>query len=256
MVTDDPATRMAESLPAAWEAIARCVDGGVVLRVPDLIVTLTNIPDPELNSAFVERTPRDPSASLEAAAAAFTEHGQRLGIDLPRGWYPDLERAAKELGMRIVESRPGMTAPVSAIAPAVAADDVELLRVEDGSRLEEYREIQTAVFGMAPDIIRAYVGPGALAADDIDLHLAKASGVAVACAAGITVGGTVGVFGVATLPEARRRGIGTAVTAAVIDAARLRADLAWLQASELGAGAYRRMGFRAAADWDVWILPG
>jgi GNAT superfamily N-acetyltransferase len=255
-VTGDAAERMAAALPGAWEAIVRSVDGGVVLRVPALVVALTNIPDPELNSAFVERRPIDPRASLEAAANVFIEHGQRLGIDLPRGRYPDLERAAAELGMQIIVSRPGMAAPVSAIEEARTPDGVELIRVETASELEEYWEIQTAVFEMRPDVIRAYVGFGALAAVDMELSLARADGVGVACAAGITVGDTVGIFGVATLREARGRGIGTAITAAAIDSARPNADLAWLQASEDGEPVYRRMGFQSVATWDVWIQPG
>jgi GNAT superfamily N-acetyltransferase len=254
-VTGD-AERMGKGLPAAWERVVSSVEGGTVHRVQDLVITLTNLPDPQLNTAFVERPPHHATASLETAAAVFSEHGQRLGIDLPRGRYPDVERAAAELGMAIVVSRPGMSAPTSGIEPAAVLDGVEILRVADGPELEDFWEIQTEVFEMESDVVRAYIGPGAVAADGVELFLARAGGVPVACCAGITVYGAVGIFGVATLPEARGRGIGTAVTAAAIDSARGRADLTWLQASEDGEPVYRSMGFRPVADWDVWVLPG
>jgi GNAT superfamily N-acetyltransferase len=250
----DDAGRMAEGLPAAWETLVRAINGGTVERVDGLVLTLTNLPDPQLNSAFVERAPEDPGAALAAASQVFADHDQRLGIDLPRGWYPDLERAAAELGMELVVSRPGMTAPVAAIAPAAPPSGVELLPVAGERDLEEFWEIQAIVFEMKPEVVRGYVGIGALGSPGVALFLARSEGTAVASSVSITSDGAVGIFGISTLPEARGRGIGAAVTAAAIDAVRGEADLAWLQASEEGEGVYRRMGFRPVVDWDVLVL--
>jgi ribosomal protein S18 acetylase RimI-like enzyme len=49
---------------------------------------------------------------------------------------------------------------------------------------------------------------------------------------------------VATLPEGRGRGIGSAVTrAALLDARRMEYSIGVLQSSEMGFDVYRRMGF-------------
>jgi GNAT superfamily N-acetyltransferase len=62
--------------------------------------------------------------------------------------------------------------------------------------------------------------------------------------------GVVGVFCVATTADARGRGYGEALTwaATMSDPSRP----AVLQASEMGAGVYRRMGFREAHRFTVW----
>ncbi|WP_443081156.1 GNAT family N-acetyltransferase [Terrabacter sp. Soil811] len=62
--------------------------------------------------------------------------------------------------------------------------------------------------------------------------------------------GAVGVFGIATPPEHRRRGLGRAVTARILaDGVREGASLAFLGASPMGFGIYQRLGFRVAERW-------
>ncbi|MDP9295749.1 MAG: GNAT family N-acetyltransferase [Actinomycetota bacterium] len=259
MTTDtsekDVASRVAQGVPGAWRAIVGLVEGGSIDRVDGLVITLTNIPDPQLNASFVERPPDDPAAALNLAASIFAAHGHRLSIDLPRGRHPDVERTVADLGLEIAVSRPGMAAEIASVAPAAPPDGVELLRVSGLRELRQFWEIQSAVFDMAPEVIRVYVPQATIFADGVTLFLARLNGKPVACCAAYEVEGSVGIFGVATLPDVRRRGIGTAVTAAAVDDARARADLAWLQATEEGLPVYRGMGFSEVSDWDVWVLP-
>jgi ribosomal protein S18 acetylase RimI-like enzyme len=57
--------------------------------------------------------------------------------------------------------------------------------------------------------------------------------------------GVAGIYNVCTVPEARGRGIGRAVTAAALEDAVARGlRLAVLGSSELGYPVYRRLGFR------------
>jgi GNAT superfamily N-acetyltransferase len=251
----DITSRVAQGVPGAWRAIARLVDGGSIDRVDGLVVALTNIPDPQLNACFVERPPTQPAAALDGAASVFAAHGHRLSIDLPRGRFPDVERAAADLGLEIIVSRPGMAAEVDAIAPATPPVGVQLLRVSNLQELRQFWAIQSTVFDMAPEVIRAYVPQATLAAEGVALFLARLNGKPAACCAAYELEGSLGIFGVATLPDVRHRGIGTAITAASIDAARPRVDLAWLQATDEGLPVYRRMGFRQVLDWDVLVLP-
>ena len=60
----------------------------------------------------------------------------------------------------------------------------------------------------------------------------------------------VGIYAVATLPEARGRGFGAAVTWA---ATLCRPEMpATLQASSMGRPIYERMGYRTVAEFGVW----
>jgi ribosomal protein S18 acetylase RimI-like enzyme len=253
-MTPDVAARVAGGLAQAWESNARAV-GGTVERVDGFLLALTEIADPQLNVALVEREPNDPAAALREAQRIFKDRGFRIGLDLPRGRHPGVERAAAELGMIVLTSRPAMAADVSALAPATPPDGVEISRLSPDEDLSGLWEVQATAFGMRPDVVRAYLSAGLLRAPGFACFVADVNGRTVSSSGASEGEGSVGVFGVGTLPDMRGRGIGTAVTAAAVDSARERADLAWLQASEDGRRVYERMGFRVIADWDVWVLP-
>lgn len=69
----------------------------------------------------------------------------------------------------------------------------------------------------------------------------------------IRTGDVAGVYGVGTIPEARRRGVGTAISWAAVAAGR-----AWgcqtivLQATEMGLPVYASMGFRTVARYAMF----
>jgi GNAT superfamily N-acetyltransferase len=67
--------------------------------------------------------------------------------------------------------------------------------------------------------------------------------------------GVLGVFAVATVPDARRMGIGRTITAYAVRDRAADADLAFLQSSEMGHGVYLGLGFRDVATWEVWSRP-
>ena len=67
-------------------------------------------------------------------------------------------------------------------------------------------------------------------------------------------GDVLGVFNVATVPGARGRGVGRAVTlAALRDGAAAGCRMAVLQASEMGHPVYERLGFRDFGAYDIYV---
>jgi ribosomal protein S18 acetylase RimI-like enzyme len=81
-------------------------------------------------------------------------------------------------------------------------------------------------------------------APHIAAFVAYAGAEPVACAMTLVSHRVAGVFYVATVEHARRRGLGDALTRIAARAGfELGAQAAWLGASEMGAGLYRRIGF-------------
>ena len=70
----------------------------------------------------------------------------------------------------------------------------------------------------------------------------------------VVVDEVAAVFGVATLSSYRRRGLGRAVTLAVLhEGVRRGADVAYLNPSDLGDPVYRALGFVDELPWRVWV---
>jgi len=76
----------------------RCegVTGAEVLERDGFVVSLTNVPDPSLNSTFVEREPSDPAGALVWAEDEMSARGHAFSIEYPPGRWPALDRAIGE----------------------------------------------------------------------------------------------------------------------------------------------------------------
>lgn len=84
-------------------------------------------------------------------------------------------------------------------------------------------------------------------------YLARLDGLPVATASLFLGAGAAGIYFVFTRAEARRTGIGSAVTLAALREARaLGFRVAVLGSSRLGEGVYRRLGFRECCRIDLY----
>jgi GNAT superfamily N-acetyltransferase len=92
------------------------------------------------------------------------------------------------------------------------------------------------------------------------LYLGRLDGVPVASNILFNGGGAAGVYGVATVPQARRMGIGGAITLKpLLDAREMGYRYGVLFSSDMGAGVYERIGFRrtdARINRFLWRNPG
>ena len=122
------------------------------------------------------------------------------------------------------------------------------MTVDDLAALDAWEELQRRALMLDDTRARAWrdAHDRALSAD-IQLRdwIALLDGAPVAAAGLFVAAGVAGIYNVATVPEARGRGIGRAVTAAALAEAVARGEhTAALGSSEMGFPVYSHLGFR------------
>ena len=244
--------RIATGMVAFWRDRVRHLPGHVMHEVDGVVVCLTGLDDDEQNAALIEREPKDAAGAFAEAERVFKEHGRTLGVDVERGRHPYVNAALRAMGLEMVATRPAMAVRIQDLEAAQVPDGVEIVRVTESGLLAELVEVEVGAFETDRAVAEGLLAPSQLSLPNVRLYAALADGRAVAQAVTNTQAGAVGVFGVATIPVYRHRGIGTAITAFAIDDVRDETDLAWLQPTEMGRPLYERMGFRPVSNWDVW----
>lgn len=199
------------------------------------------------NNATLLRPVNDPAAAagLAARTDAFFS-GPGGGYQVWSIW-PDLDLAP----FGFTRS----TAPCMVREPAAggppAPPELEVIEVRDDGGMRDAWDIIDEVFGRGrtPEPL----WDARVLSEDYHVWLGRVDGRAVATATASVSDGFVGVYVVATRPEARGRGYGESVTWA---AALCRPELpSTLQASDMGRPLYERMGYRTVAEFTVWVRP-
>ena len=125
---------------------------------------------------------------------------------------------------------------------------VSVVPIFDSSLGEFIGVLETG--GLPADLAHRLVPPSFAADPDVQLFVGRLDKEPVATSIAIRSGDASGVYNVGTLPEARRRGVGSAVTWAAVKAGRSwGCDTIVLQSSVMGLSIYEAMGFRTVAPY-------
>jgi len=153
---------------------------------------------------------------------------------------------------------PGMAADIDAMAPAPAPGGYAFVRISGHEAGEAWAVAFSDGYEL-PRPVGAAFGPTALGADDapdatLQWFAVMKDGAMVATSMLILLDGLAGVYGVATLPTERKRGLGAYATAqALLRARELGYRVGILQASEMGQPVYERLGFRVFGGIPLWV---
>jgi len=151
---------------------------------------------------------------------------------------------------------PGMVAfPIDHIATMAAnLPGFQICRVTDPGGVEDHRTVVTDGFGVARSVAVGTTDLGILRSAECNVYVGYAGGVAVASGLGWRSGRTIGVYAISTVPAARRRGYGAAMTVRVVaDGIAAGCDVAVLQASAVGRPIYERLGFRVDVLYNAYV---
>jgi GNAT superfamily N-acetyltransferase len=233
---DDLYQRGSETMVASWAATARGTAGAALRRLPGVAAAVFPTgPEREFfNNALLARGlgPAERAAAVDAMEAAYAE----AGITAFAGWVHESDKAMRDdlaargyavtettraMGMELADVR--VPRPHLDLAPPDWAGYLRYLTVEDGL-------------------------PGLMAGvDPAEYHvlLARLDGEVVTTALGHDLSGDRGVYNVGTVQRARRRGLGTALTALLVhDAADRGLRTASLQSTPMAERVYAGVGFR------------
>jgi GNAT superfamily N-acetyltransferase len=227
--------------------------GGSVEASDDLTLVITGLPIAGFNGVSrATLTEATADARIAAVLARLRERG------VPGTWWvspfsrpADLEQRLLAHGFAGPSEAPAMSLDLGALSaelgPCPAGVTIE--RVRDAALLRAWTEASAEGFD-APPVMTERLAAGVVKLDHGEqaptrFYLARDGGVPVATAALVLAAGVAGIYNIATVPHARRRGIGAAITVAPLREARaLGYRLAILRATAMGAPVYRRLGFQ------------
>lgn len=186
----------------------------------------------------------DAAALSTFAATALTPARRFVGVADP---WSRLDLAPH--GFKRGHEEPWMERPAGAIDDSVPPT-LRIVAVGDEPTLLEFERVSAVGFGVPVPDPFTWHAPPILREPRFRLLLGYEGDRPVSASMGFAEGGVVGVYGVATIPDARGRGYGAALTRHA-----LLADPslpAVLQPSVLAEPMYERLGFRRVASVGSW----
>ncbi|MDP9330402.1 MAG: GNAT family N-acetyltransferase [Actinomycetota bacterium] len=217
----------------------------------DRVWYLSGLPHLILNGVVEARYEGpDPEAWIDEALAPFrTRQLPMIWITDPTSRPIDLEERLLGRGLERVADSPGMAVELAGVSDDLPPA-VEIRRVDgDDVELERAMQLVTDVFEMPAFVGRYFLDlfgalPGELR-DQVRNYVALVEGRLVGASSMFMLAGVAGMYNVVTAPDARRLGVGTALTARPLLEARAMGYRAGvLQSSEMGLSVYREIGFR------------
>lgn len=220
-----------------------------------------DVPNPFFNSVIRSRLS---PVSYEARATIQRFVKPYDDLFLPMMWWvsplsepPHLASLLRDEHFHL-ESHPSLWMPLANMPDQPLPLHFRITRVQTDEDLRQWIRVNAAPYDFLDYINDAFfIGYSRQGyADDAPLrhYMGWLNDKPVACSTMLMAGGVAGIYSVATLPEARHKGIGTAIThVPLLDARDEGYRVGILSASHDGYNLYRRMGFQEYGKTDMYV---
>lgn len=251
--------RMDASVMDYWGTYA-LADGGRHERLGEALFMQTAIPHCLFNSVILSgHNPAAIETALDLAADCVRSGGVPvLWRVSPSAVSADLRARLEKAGLQPADPHPAMLVDLSDLPPPPNVEGLVIATATGPEERREWGRLTIAAFemedslGVAMGACEATIPAGLFA--DQPRFTGYVDGEPVAVSSLVMTDGLAGVYAVATLPHARKRGIGAAMTLhAMAEGLRRGAKLATLQATAMGRPLYERIGFRAVFDYQSYL---
>ena len=253
------ASRMDESLKAFWGAYA-LADDSQTEELPGALFLCTPIPLYLFNTVILtgqDRTAID--AAFKKAADWIADQGRPvLWRVSTTAASEDVRSLLEQLGLESHGRDPAMLADLSSISPMPQIEGFSIQTVRGGAERYDWAWLTCNAFELDADVCEAMSNCEAGIPESLHIdqprYIGCLDGKAIAVSSLVMAAGLAGVYAVATLPEVRTRGIGTAMTLhAMAEGKRRGAKSAVLQATEMGKSVYEKIGFSTIFDYELYL---
>ncbi len=252
-----------ENLRCAMRFFGNATGSGEVRTLDGAVAMFSGLDYGVFNIALLTRSVTGNDGTLEKCLAQIAQYfGERtprwsvwLCEDLLEPKARRIERQIfQDFGLRAISHPPGMLA-MELLPPVHPLPIIECRPVSDLSTRIAFAEITSITFDIPFTVAHAvYTREGAWKGE-YQGFVGLIDGKPVSIVAIVPAAGALGVYSLGTLPAFRRQGYGEALLRAAVAEYRRRTgfDRLVLQSTEAGYALYRRMGFRDATKFTVYL---
>lgn len=216
---------------------------------------ISGVPMAFFNAVVRTDFPRDASRDIERLVAKFEASGVPMGWDVgPFDSPPDLADQLVAHGFKREDSVPAMVMELRDLRSPEGPEGLTIRRVDGKRELREWSSLWSEQFEIPLEarepLARFFRRKEASGDDDVISYSGFLGNRLVGISTLFLGSKAVGLYNVATAPDARGRGVGTAMTCVALEEGRKRGyKLATLQSSKLGYGIYRKLGFEQCFEF-------